>query len=162
MAAVDYFLKIDGITGESQDSKHAGEIEILSWSWGENQSGSFAKGGGGGSGKVAMQDFHVTKLTDKASPKLFLECATGQHIPTVVLTCRKAGKNQMEFLKITFKEVLVSSFQSGGSAGSDLLPVDQVSFNFAIIQWEYKEQLATGVLGGAVTAGYNQQTNAAI
>jgi type VI secretion system secreted protein Hcp len=159
MAAVDYFLKIDGIEGESQDSKHKGEIDVQSWSWGETQSGSHAAGGGGGAGKVVMQDFHFVMQINKASPKLMLACATGQHIPKAVLTCRKAGKEQQEFLKITMSDLLVSSFQTGGAGHSDVVPVDQISLNYAKIEVEYKEQKADGTLGGAVKAGYDLKAN---
>ena len=88
MATVDYFMKIDGIKGESGDSKHKDEIDVLSGSWGETQQGASASGGGGGAGKVAMQDFHFTKRVDKASAPLLLACASGQHIKTVDLVCR--------------------------------------------------------------------------
>ena len=118
MSAVDYFLKIDGIKGESQDTKHGGEIEIQSFSWGATQSGSFAQGGGGGAGKVNMQDFHFTVFHGVASPKLMLACATGQHIPTAVLTARKAGKDQQDYMKVSFYDLLISSFQTGGAAAA--------------------------------------------
>src|SRR5947208_12749718 len=114
MAAVDYFLKVDGIQGESKADKHKDEIDIESFSWGATQSGTFAVGGGGGAGKVAMQDFHFTMGVNKASPALFLSCATGDHIKNATLTCRKAGKDQQEFMKVTMSDVLVSSFQTGG------------------------------------------------
>src|SRR5580765_2343602 len=117
MAAVDYFLKIDGIQGESKAGKHKDEIDIESFSWGETQSGTFAIGGGGGSGKVSMQDFHFTMPVNKASPALFLACAQGDHIKNAILTCRKAGRDQQEFLKVTMNDVLVSSFQIGGAEG---------------------------------------------
>jgi type VI secretion system secreted protein Hcp len=159
MAAVDYFLKVDGIDGESADSKHKGEIDVESWSWGETQSGAHAAGGGGGAGKVSMQDFHFVMKANKASPKLMLACATGQHIPKAVLTCRKAGTQQQEFLKVTMSELLVSSYQTGGSGNSDIVPTDQISLNFAKIEWEYKEQKADGTLGGSVKAGYNLKEN---
>ena len=109
MAAVDYFLKIDGIEGESPDHKHKGEIQLESWSFGESQGGTHSSGGGGGAGKVQMQDFHFVMKISKASPKLFLACACGQHIKKAVLVCRKAGKDQQEFLKTTFTDILVSS-----------------------------------------------------
>jgi type VI secretion system secreted protein Hcp len=155
MAVVDYFLKLDGIDGESSDSKHKGEIDIESWSWGETQTGTHGVGGGGGAGKVAMQDFHFVMRVNKASPKLFLACATGDHIKKAVLTCRKAGKEQQEYLKITLNELHVSSYQTGGSAGSDIVPLDQISVNFATYEMEYKEQKPDGTLGGAVKAGYD-------
>src|SRR5690348_15275823 len=155
MAVVDYFLKLDGIDGEATDHKHGKEIEVESWSWGEVQSGTSAHGSGGGAGKVSMQDFHFTMHVNKASPKLMLACATGEHIKKAVLTCRKAGKEQHEFYKITLSDLLVSSFQTGGSGQADIVPVDQVSLNFAKIEWEYKEQKPDGSLGGSVKAGYD-------
>jgi type VI secretion system secreted protein Hcp len=158
MAAVDYFLKIDGIEGESQDSKHKSEIEIQSFSFGATQTGSFAAGGGGGAGKVHMQDFHFTVPVNKASPKLMLACASGQHIKKAVLTVRKAGKEQQEYLKYTFSDILVSSYQTGGGGG-DVMPVDQISLNFAKIEQEYKEQKADGTLAGSVKAGWDQKQN---
>jgi type VI secretion system secreted protein Hcp len=144
MAAVDYFLKIDGIQGESRDDRHKDEIDIESFSWGETQSGTFAVGGGGGSGKISMQDFHFTMPVNKASPALFLACAQGDHIKNAILTCRKAGRDQQEFLKVTMNNVLVSSFQIGGAGG--VVPTDQISLNFAKIEVEYQEQDATGKL----------------
>jgi len=150
MAAVDYFLKVDGIQGESKADKHKDEIDIESFSWGATQSGTFAVGGGGGAGKVAMQDFHFTMGVNKASPALFLSCATGDHIKNATLTCRKAGKDQQEFMKVTMSDVLVSSFQTGGSGGGDVVPTDQISLNFAKIEVEYKEQDASGKLVGSV------------
>ena len=158
MAAADYFLKIDGIEGESQDSKHKSEIEIQSFSFGATQTGSFAAGGGGGAGKVHMQDFHFTVPVNKASPKLMLACASGQHIKKAVLTVRKAGKEQQEYLKYTFSDVLISSYQTGGGGGN-VMPVDQVSLNFAKIEHEYKEQKADGTLGGSVKAGWDLKQN---
>jgi len=152
--AVDYFLKIDGIQGESMDAKHKNEIDLESWSWGETQTGVSATGGGGGAGKVSMQDFHFVMRVNKSSPKLFVACATGQHIPSALLTCRKAGKEQQEYLTWTFTDLLISSYQTGGSGGQDV-PVDQISFNFAKIEVSYKEQNKDGTLGGAVKAGYD-------
>jgi type VI secretion system secreted protein Hcp len=159
MAAVDYFLKIKGIEGEAQDKTHKNEIELESWSWGESNSGSHASGMGGGAGKVAMQDFHFAMKINKASPKLFLACASGEHIPDAVLTCRKAGKDQQEFLKFKFSDVLISSYQTGGSAHGDIVPTDQISFNFAKIEVDYKPQNADGSLGGSIPAGWNLKQN---
>jgi type VI secretion system secreted protein Hcp len=89
--AYDAFLKIDGIAGESLDERHKDEIEVLAFSWGESNSGSSGIGGGGGAGKVTMQDFRFTMKLSKASPQLAAACATGKHIKSAVLTCRKAG-----------------------------------------------------------------------
>lgn len=162
MAAVDYFLKIDGMEGESGDKTHKKEIEVLSWSWGETQSGTHGTGGGGGAGKVQMQDIHFTFLHCAASPKLALACANGEHIKKAVLVCRKAGKDQQEFLKMTLSDLLVSSYQTGGSAHGDVIPTDQISLNFTKIESEYKEQKPDGTLGGAVKWGWDVKQNAKI
>jgi type VI secretion system secreted protein Hcp len=154
MAAVDYFLKIDGVDGESQDAKHKGAIQIESFSWGANNQGSFGFGGGGGAGKAQMQDFHFVMRVNKASPKLMLACANGEHIGKAVLTCRKAGKEQQEYLKFTFSDVLVSSYITSGSGG-DIIPMDQISLNYSKIEYEYREQDAKGGLQGPIKAQYD-------
>jgi len=159
MAAVDYFLKIDTIDGESQDDKHKNEIDLETWSWGETQSGSHAYGGGGGAGKVSMQDFNFSMHVNKASPKLLLACATGQHIASALLTCRKAGKQQQEYIKIKFTDLLISSFQTGGSGGENLVPIDQITFNFSKIEYEYYPQKKDGSLDAKVPVWYNLKTN---
>jgi type VI secretion system secreted protein Hcp len=159
MALVDYFLKLDGIQGESPDKTHKNEIEIESFSWGATQTGTARAGGGMGAGKVQMQDFHFVKRIDKASPKLMLVCANGDHIKSAVLVCRKAGKEQQEYLKITFSDLLVSSYQTSGSGGADVLPMDQISLNFSKVEYEYKEQKADGTLGGAIKAYYDLKQN---
>jgi type VI secretion system secreted protein Hcp len=159
MAHVDYFLKIDGVDGESTDDKHKGEIELESFSFGGTNAGSFNSGGGGGTGKVALSDFHFVKKVDKASAKLFTACCTGEHLKKATLVCRKAGKDQQEFLTIVLTSALVSSFQSGGSAGSDVIPMDQVALNYAKIEYKYKEQKADGSLGGEVVGGWDVTTN---
>src|SRR5258708_6196229 len=112
MAAVDYFLKLEGVQGESADHKHKGEIDLLSWSFGASNASTFHFGGGGGAGKVQMQDMHFQMNVNKASPKLFLACATGEHIKKATLVCRKAGKDQQEYLTVNFTDVMVSSFQT--------------------------------------------------
>jgi type VI secretion system secreted protein Hcp len=162
MAAVDYYLKIDGVEGESLAKGHEKEIILESWSWGEHQSGTHAAGGGGGAGKVSMQDFHFVMKICKASPKLMQACATGEHIKKAVLTCRKAGKDQQEFFKLTLSDLLVSSYQTGGSGHSDVVPTDQVALNFAKIEFDYKEQKADGTLGGKVHGGYDLAKGVAV
>ena len=135
-ALLDYFLKIEGIAGESMDSKHKGEIDVESWSWGANNTGSHATGSGGGAGKVQMQDFHFTMKLNKASPSLFLKCATGEHLKEAVISMRKAGGGQHEFLKVTLSDLLVSSYQTGGATTDDL-PTDQFALNFAKIEFDF-------------------------
>jgi type VI secretion system secreted protein Hcp len=152
------FLKIEGVEGEAQDAKHKAEMQIESFSFGGSQSGSFATGGGGGSGKVNMQDFHFVIDLGKHTPKAFELLCTGKHIPCATLSVRKAGGDQLDYLKIKFSDLIISSYQIGGGKHGDL-PMDQVSFGFTKIEMEYKEQKKDGSLGGAVTCGYDVKMN---
>lgn len=176
----DYFLKIDGIDGESTDEKHTNEIEIESFSWGATNNTSAAHGGGsgGGSGKASMQDFHFVMHFNKASPKLFLGAASGKHFAKAVLTVRKAGKSQTaDYLKWTLSDCLVSSYETGATsiavlesvAGAEEpspevaavrnakapMPVDEFSLDFARLEVSYQTENVDGVLGPPVTAGWD-------
>jgi type VI secretion system secreted protein Hcp len=162
MARSDYFLKIDGITGESQDDKYKGCIEIETFSWGVTNSGSASHGTGQGSGKVHVQDLHVTKLADKASPVLFQQCAQGKHIPNALLIVRKAGEEQQDYYIVKLKDVLISSFQDGGhGSGGNTIPTEQLSINFSQIEFDYKPQNAQGQLEGAIIGKWNVKSNKA-
>lgn len=161
-AAIDYYLKLEGIEGESQDERHRGEIKLLSFSWGEDEPGieqlmAMSRGAGGGAGKVQFQDFHFATYINKASPKLMEAVATGKLIPEVVLTARKAGEKQPVFLEIKLTEVYITSYQTGGSSID--LPTDQVSFNFAKIEVKYWPQNEDGSLGAAVEFNWDLKAN---
>ena len=158
MALVDYFLKIDGIKGESTDHKHKDEIDIESFSWGA-QNAPAPVGHGHGAGKVSMQDFHFVMKINKASPELMLACANGKHLKDALLTCRKAGGEQNDFYTVKMTDVLVSSYQTGGSGHSDIVPTDQISLSFNKIEVEYKPQDAKGATGSPVKAGWDVGAN---
>lgn len=161
--AVDMFLMLKGIAGESQDSKHKGEIDIDSFSFGVSQTGTGGRAGGSGSGKADFQDITISKLVDKATPTLINHCATGEHIPTAIVTFRKAGGGKeggKEYYKITLTDVLVSSVQNSGNAMGDA-PTEAVSLNFGQIDFEYLPQDSTGNVGGVVKSGYNLRANKA-
>src|SRR5436190_10668083 len=121
--AVDMLLKITDLKGESKDKTHASEVEIESFSWGATQLGTSSHGTGAGGGKVSMNDFHFVMRNNSSSPILFLYCANGKHLKEALLTCRKAGGTQQDFLKVTMSDVLISSYQTGGS-GSGEVPMD--------------------------------------
>lgn len=163
-AASDYFLKIDGIKGESVDAGHRDEIEINSWSWGASNP-VLAGGGGGGTGKVSMQDFHFVCSHDKSSPLLMLACAqgaTGTHIPKVVLTVRRTTPTGApeEYLTITLEEVLVSSFSSSApppNGGAQAPPTQSISLNFTKIVFSQ-----TAADGTITRAGWDLKTSTKI
>jgi type VI secretion system secreted protein Hcp len=159
MSQVDYFLKIEGVASESLDSKHKGEIDVESFSWGQTQSGSAGHGAGAGAGKVVPGDFTFVKRVDKGSPILMIGCATGQHFKSAILTARKAGGGQQDYLKITMSECLISSYQTGGSRNGDTVPSETLTLNFAKLEMSYKEQKADGSLAGEVKQTYDYSQN---
>lgn len=160
MSAFDCFLEIDGITGESQDSGHRGEIDVLSFSWAESQVAPVQSGLGAGVGKVHAQDLEVTARTSQASPQLMVACASGRHIARARLTCRASGVVDAEFLVMTLSKVLVSSYRVAGMAGSvGALPTDQIALNFREIEIEYRPRRPDGALDHAVTGVWNLQEN---
>jgi len=138
--AVDYFMKLADIDGESADSKHSKEIDVLAWSWGMSNAGSAHSSSGMGTGKVNVQDLSFTHYVDVASTKLMNSCATGDHIDSAILTCRKAGgKDPLEYLKVTLTSVFVTSLSTGGSQG-DERQTENVTLNFAKVKVEYFTQ----------------------
>ncbi len=182
MAIADYFLKVDGIDGESADDKHKNQIELLSFSWGSANQGSAGVGGGSGAGKVAISDFVVMKYLDKASPKLLEACTTGKHIGSVTLFCRKAGGGQQDYNTIKLTDVLVSGYTATGcpigrrmhypgtTAQDHLhldfepddqipLPLEEITLNFGKIEYEYREQDSKGGMKGPVKTAWDVKAN---
>ena len=155
--APDIFAKIGDIKGESVDSKHKDEIELLSWSWGVSRSGSLSSGGGGGAGKASFHDLSFTHKIDKASPLLLKACATGQHLKEATITRRKAGKGQQEFLVIKMNDVLVTSVADSDDSGGDLM--ESVTLAFAKVDLEYRPQKPNGSLDAGLHFKYDLKTN---
>jgi type VI secretion system secreted protein Hcp len=151
----NYFLKIDGIPGESHDAKHKDEIDVVSYGWGLTHAPTAPAGGGSG-GRAKFQDFHFTMNLNRASPSLFLACANGRHIKTATLSVRKSGGTQVEYLKIKLTDVLVSSFEEAGSGEAT---ADSVGLNFAKVEVDYTPQLPTGAPGAVVEAGWDVKAN---
>jgi len=156
--AVDMFLKLDGIKGESKDHKHKDTIHIESFSWGLSQSGNFGTGGGGGAGKVNVHDISITKYFDKSSPDLMLHCANGKHIANGLITVRKAGEHPVEYLKIKLQDILISGVQHSGHEGGDLLS-ESLTLNFAKFHVEYEEQDEKGKSKPGGQMGWDVKAN---
>jgi type VI secretion system secreted protein Hcp len=156
--ATDIFAKIGDIKGESLDSKHKGEVEVLSWSWGVQQSGTMAHGGGGGEGKASFSDFNFTHHVDKASPVLMKACATGEHIKEATITVRKAGKGQQEYLIFKMSDIIVTNVNPSGS-GDSAATAESVALQCAKIALEYKPQKADGSLDAGIHFKYDIKSN---
>lgn len=167
--AMDMFIKIPDTDGESKDKDAAtlGSIDVLAWSWGMSQSGSFMNGSGGGAGKANVQDFSFTKWIDKSTPKLMLSCLTGKHFTgDTVLSVRKAGQSATGasagyvYLKITLTKSLISSVSTGGSGGEDRL-TENLSINFAKVKVEYFKQADDGSVAADGDFTFDVEANAA-
>ncbi|NVZ21199.1 Hcp family type VI secretion system effector [Pseudomonas costantinii] len=158
--AVDMFLKLGDIKGESRDQAHRDEIDITEWAWGLAQSGSMHSGTGGGAGKVDIANVNLKKPLDKSSPNLMMACASGKHYPEAKLVVRKAGgASPVEYLVITLKEVMVVSYSASAENNADVLH-DSFALNFATVDVSYQPQKADGGKdGGPVKFGWNIRQN---
>ncbi len=105
-----------------------------------------------------MNDFHFVMRHNSASPTLFLFCANGKHLKEAKLTCRKAGEKPQNFLVVTMGDVLISSFQTGGSNAGEV-PMDQISLNYSKIEIDYLAQDEKGITKSAAKKWYDLKTN---
>jgi type VI secretion system secreted protein Hcp len=161
--AVDIFLKIGDIKGESKDKGHKDEIQVLAWNWGMSNSG----GGGRGSnrqGKAEVQDISFTKYLDISSPALILSTLKGTQHPKAVMSVSRPAKGKgkdAEFLVITLEDVTVTSLASGGSNGEERF-TENVTLNFSSFKLEYSEiDEKTGKAGDKKSVEFDISTNKA-
>jgi type VI secretion system secreted protein Hcp len=158
--AIDCFLKVEGIPGESTDDKHKDWIEILSYNSGLSQmaSATASSSGGATTARADFQDFFVAKALDKASPKLAVACADGTHIKEVTLELCRAGGDKLKYMEYKLSNCIVSSCNVGGGG---VEPSETLTFNYGKIQWTYTQQKrADGSGGGNVAAGWDLEKNA--
>lgn len=154
-ALFDAFLKLDNVKGESQDSKHKDEIDILEWNWTVENQGTGHYGGGLGAGKVKVGDLNFKKRADASTPVLLKSCTTGDHIGNGVLTVRKAGgSNPLEYYKVTFTDLFVSSIEMFTDPNEPVLH-ENVSLNFSSFKVEYTQQSQTGGAGKTGDFGWH-------
>jgi len=159
--AIDTFLKLGDLKGESQVKGFEDQIQLLSWSWGMKQTGTTHIGSGGGTGKVNVGDLHFEHYVDSATPGLISSCCTGAHIPEATLTMRKAGGTPLDYYIIKLKDVVVSGVSSEGKEKLEQIK-ELVSLNFASFEVSYQPQDAKGAKkGGAIMKKYDIAKNAA-
>jgi type VI secretion system secreted protein Hcp len=160
MAVVDMFLKLDGVDGESADPAHKGEIQIDGFSL--NAVSGRDAFTNQAAGAVRMSHMTIRAKVDKSTPKLFTKIAKNEKIPSAVLTCRKAGKEGFEYLKVTLSEVLVVKVQAGDleASGGDVIPQCEFDLAYGKIEISAKEQTSTGPTSGPVMFMFNLMSNA--
>jgi type VI secretion system secreted protein Hcp len=158
--AIDMYLKVDGATGESQDSNHKDWIDIISYQWGATQAGSMASGGGGGAGKVSFNDLTVVTRLDKACPAILKFCSSGKHVSEVKVSLCKAGTTQIEYSTIVLKDVIITSVNTGG-AGSNEQVLISYAFQSSQVEFHYWVQQKDGTKGAESQMGWDVKANKA-
>jgi type VI secretion system secreted protein Hcp len=152
--AIDTFLKLGSIKGESVVKGFEDQIQLLSWGWGMTQSGTTHSASGGGAGKVDVSDIQINKLVDASSPTLALACCKGSHYDSATLTMRKAGGTALEYVTITLTDLIITSY-SVSEAGGDVLS-DTFTLNFSKFKYSYQPQDNKGAKkGGSIDATYD-------
>jgi type VI secretion system secreted protein Hcp len=155
--AMDAFLDLEGVEGESTRKGFEGKIELISFSLGAHNPSTIGAGGGGGAGKVSLSPFNLMKVSDKASAALFQACCTGKHFPKAKVTLHKAGGGEaVDFLVYEFEKVFIEDIQWSGSSGGDDRPVESVSLAFGKVTITYIPQTETGAKGSPVVASWDQ------
>lgn len=158
--AIDMFLKVEGVSGESNDSNHKEWIDINSFSWGASQTGTMSGGGGGGTGKVSFNDLRIDAHIDKATPGILKHCSSGKHLGEVKVSVCKAGGSQVEYATIILKDVLVTSVQFDGASDSEQLKVSY-AFQAAKVEQHYWPQTKEGSKGAESQMGWDIKENKA-
>jgi type VI secretion system secreted protein Hcp len=169
------YLKIDpavslNVQGESTAEGHAGEIDVASFKAGILQKGVVFAGGGVSAGKAELTPLTIYKFLDKASPSLFLACATGVHFPkatlvietpsSIGLQAAAPGRPAGEFFRIELKNVVITSVNHDASTtDSEGNLVETVTLGFTEIRWTYTPSNPNGGSGTPVTGGFNLKTN---
>lgn len=160
--AVNILLRIEGpkVEGESVIKGHEKDIDVQSWGWGMTQSGSMHVATGGGTGKVSVQDIHLSKKVDKASPVLMKHCCSGEHFDKATLFVYKAGGDKaVDYMTIKMEKVLISSVTHGGHGGDDTIN-ESISLNFSKYELEYKPQTEKGAPSAGVIQKWDIAKNA--
>jgi type VI secretion system secreted protein Hcp len=156
--STDIFLRIEGITGESQDANHQGWINVDSFTWGAMQPGNMGVGGGGGAGKVQYRDLTVQASIDKATPAIMRYLSNGKHVSKLEVSVCKAGGSQIEYCRITLEDVLITNVIFHGATQRDLIGISY-QFPAAKIKNQYWEQSANGGKGAESQSGWNIKEN---
>jgi type VI secretion system secreted protein Hcp len=159
--AIDVYLQIDGIKGESQDSAHQGWIEVTSAQWGvlQPKSATASTAGGHTAERCEHRSITVTKLADLSSPQLMQTCSAGKTIPKAKLEFMRADSDgkPVKYYEIELENVLIGSVNQAAHEGGMLQ--DSVALKFSKVRWKYTQQKIGGGAGGNTAGGWDLATN---
>ncbi len=159
--AIDVYLQIDGIKGESTDDKHKDWIECKSVNWSVEQpkSATASTGGGHTAERCEHKDIVLSKLADLASPILLQTCSAGKTIPKARFEFMRAdGQGErIKYFEIEIENVLIGAVTPSVQEG-DIL-TEHVGLKFSKVKWKYTQQKVTGGAGGNTSGGWDLATN---
>jgi type VI secretion system secreted protein Hcp len=160
--AIDCFLQIPGIAGESMDHDFAGQIDVLSWKFEATHPGTTHVGPGSGAGRVEVRDLAITKWLDRATPVLVQACCASGYFANATLTCRRGGAAPVRYVRLNFDGVSITAVSTGGSAEEGRF-TEEVSLNFAKFTITYTPQRPDGTADADVgPLGWDIRGNVAI
>jgi type VI secretion system secreted protein Hcp len=159
--AIDVYLQIDGIKGESMDDKHKDWIECKSVSWGVTQpkSATASTGGGHTAERAEMTDIVVSKLADLATPILLQTCAAGKTIPKARMEFMRADGNgdRVKYFEIQLENVLIGEVNPSVTEGDFMH--ENLGLKFSKVKFMYTQQKISGGAGGNTSGGWDLATN---
>lgn len=160
--AIDVYLQIDGIKGESQDAAHQGWIEVVQAQWGVTQpilNSSGSSTGGRTTGRSEYRTLSLAKLADLASPMLMQHCSNGKTIPKAKLEMMRADGdgNRVKYYEVELENVLIANMEQMVAEGSILR--DHISLHFTKVKWKYSQQKIGGGMGGSTAGGWDLSCN---
>jgi type VI secretion system secreted protein Hcp len=155
--ASEYFLKLEGSNFDGESVKLDKNIDIMSWSWSEQNGAAVATGKGLSAGKVSASDMAINFRINRATPYIIKACANGEHLKSATITCRRAGTDPQDYLIMTLSPVVISSYSTSGSEGDDL-PMDAISLCFGKLEYKYAPQKADGKLDKQIPISYDYAT----
>jgi len=159
--AIDVYLYIDGIKGESADDRHKDWIECKSVSFGVDQpkSATASTGGGHTAERCEHRDIVISKLADLSSPILLQTCSAGRTIPKARFEFMRADAQgeRVKYFEIEIENVLIGAVSPSVEEG-DILSED-VALKFSKIKWKYTQQKISGGAGGNTSGGWDLASN---
>jgi len=159
--AIDVYLQIDGIKGESMDDKHKDWIECTSVTWGVKQprSATASTGGGHTAERCEHEEVVIDKLADLASPILLQTCSAGKTIPKAKLEFMRADGqgDRVKYFEIELENVLIGAIKPKVEEGAIIQ--EKVGLKFSKIKWKYTQQKVTGGAGGNTSGGWDLASN---
>lgn len=149
LTAFTAYLFIEGIDGEAQEQNHENWIEVLAYS--QNMLTADSTDPIRSSGAVKLAPLRITKMIDKATPKLFEKCSNGESITEVKLHCCTAFGEEMKiFYQIQLQNAIITSVQDFGIVSGEHIPTETVTFMYESIKYIYTEYDAEGQAKGNV------------